>query len=100
MGLGHRVAAVSICCVALDAPHPNRKGCPCCGAARPSRDVKCHGDPVAMQNAIVFGSVLTAAGLAVFNGLKSNETQMCDLCKGYGTFRGPCSVRRLISTSS
>lgn len=57
---------------------------PCRTPARPARCVKCHGDPALMQDVIVFGSVITAAGLAVRNGLKSNETEMCDLCKGLG----------------
>lgn len=60
------------------------KAGPCRTPARPARCVKCHGDPALMQDVIVFGSVITAAGLAVRNGLKSNETEMCDLCKGLG----------------
>jgi hypothetical protein len=38
-----------------------------------------------MQDLIVGGAVVTAVSAAIVNGLKPNESTMCDLCKGLGT---------------
>lgn len=37
-----------------------------------------------MQDIIVGGAVATAVSAAVFNGLKADTAEMCDLCQGVG----------------
>lgn len=51
---------------------------------RQQRVVLCNADPAMMQDVLVGGAVTAAVGSAMFNGLKSGDVQLCDLCQGVG----------------
>lgn len=58
-----------------------------CGARKTPRDITCSVNPEVMQDVIVGSAVATAVSAAVYNGLKGDTAQMCDLCQGVGAAR-------------
>lgn len=59
--------------------------------SRAHRNVACKVNPELMQDIIVGGAVATAVSAAVYNGLKADTVQICDLCQGVGAQPSNCS---------
>lgn len=57
------------------------------GARKTPRNTACNVNPEIMQDVIVGSAVATAVSAAVYNGLKDDTAQMCDLCQGVGAAR-------------